>query len=177
MAAEVKNIEKKKTKFTETAYYLYQFKTIDWKQKNGEIVKLTTTQFMNRLIYFSKIIYVYSGDSEKSGERREFMEEFQENFGEMKRINHENLQLYLDLFLDNKSKILILIWIKFSFHLLISAILFFSFNLFYLNKNKSELLIYKYFSLISKKNVELLKMYFNETFMYFREIIKRKKNS
>ena len=49
---EVMNIEKKKTKFTETAYYLYQFKIIDWKQKNGEIVKLTTTQFMNRLIYF-----------------------------------------------------------------------------------------------------------------------------
>ena len=59
------NIERKKTKFTGTPYYLYQFKIIEWKQKNGGIVELTTTQFMGKLIYFSKMVYNYSGDSEK----------------------------------------------------------------------------------------------------------------
>ena len=171
LTAEMLHISTMKTELTHTPYYLYQFEVSDWVLNSGEVIKVSTTEFMVRLIYAQIVVMSYAGEKGKEQEMLEMLESVKTNFPQMKENNHKFLQLYLDLFYEDRRKVEMLMWVKFAVHLLCSGLLFYALAAYYSKKGKKTTQIYQFLTLITKKNAEELKQYYQETYSFFKNCV------
>ena len=59
------HISSMRTQLTHTPYYLYQFAVSNWILSSGKVVKVSTTEFMARLVYAQIAVMSYAGQKDK----------------------------------------------------------------------------------------------------------------
>ena len=171
LAAEMLHISSMRTQLTRTPYYFYQFAVSDWILSSGKIVKVSTTEFMARLVYAQIAVMSYAGQKDKEQELLKMLESVKVNFPQMKENNHKFLQLYLNLFHEDRDKVEMLMWVKFAVHFLCSGFLFSAISCYYSKKGEKKTQIYSFLSLVTKKNAQELRQYYMETHSFFKGCI------
>jgi len=150
---DMKEMPNSVTKMTNTRFYEYLIIPVRWREGKDGAVNIQSGQLLEFYYYLSKGVEmdILDNSEETQSRVRNNLQLMNDNFPELKRINHENLYLYKDMSDRSLNLINLLIYVLGVGHALLSAMIFCLFKREKVFRRKQQVEGYSIYKLIPRK--------------------------